>query len=326
MLFSVIIPVYNVAPYLRECLDSIVAAVKNFGKPVELICIDDGSTDGSGAILDTYNPTTTLIDYKIQHQPNAGVSVARNNGLAIACGEYICFVDADDTVHVNWLVKYASVLDETCASLVRMGLRNCETENADYIVYEGTQLESWAWKELAQNGYNWRYTVRRCIAQEARFPKGVTYCEDSLFTMQLIPYLDIAVQMSGSYYNYRIRSGSAMRQKYSSNERLLFLNALLGIAESQRDFDKVVVSRSAIGNVLVWAGNPADIEHIGQIRQLLSEFVSKGIVDASCIPLLDKISYVLFKKTGWIWPVKMWNCVIRWCIWCAHRFFGIASL
>lgn len=138
-LLSVIILVYNVAPYLRACLDRVCVAVSkiekvggekswaNDGCPlVEVICVDDGSTDGSGAILDEYgarvnslrreierdsavvesNGKTSDVHlhlisppvFRVLHQKNAGVSAARNAALGIATGEWICFVDSDDVV------------------------------------------------------------------------------------------------------------------------------------------------------------------------------------------------------------------------------------
>ena len=89
--FSVIIPVYNVALYLRECLDSVLAQTFT---DWEAICVDDGSTDGSGAILDKYAAQDNR--FCVIHQKNAGVSAARNAALDVARGEWIAYLDADD--------------------------------------------------------------------------------------------------------------------------------------------------------------------------------------------------------------------------------------
>lgn len=89
--FSIVIPIYNVVPYLRECLDSVLAQTFT---DWEAICVDDGSTDGSGSILDEY----AVCDrrFRVIHQTNAGVSVARNVGMLNAVGGYITFLDGDD--------------------------------------------------------------------------------------------------------------------------------------------------------------------------------------------------------------------------------------
>ena len=90
---SIIVPIYNVEPYLRQCLDSLVNQTYN---NIEIICVDDGSVDVSGTILDEY----AKVDNRIiaMHIVNNGVSSARNTALAIASGQYIRFVDGDDWI------------------------------------------------------------------------------------------------------------------------------------------------------------------------------------------------------------------------------------
>ena len=103
---SVIIPVYNVAPYIGECLDSLICAASHAEDLalIDLICIDDGSTDSSGDILDQYARHTTNpnITFTIEHRENGGVSSARNRGLDIASGDYFLFVDSDDFVRETY--------------------------------------------------------------------------------------------------------------------------------------------------------------------------------------------------------------------------------
>ncbi|MBQ9731993.1 MAG: glycosyltransferase [Alphaproteobacteria bacterium] len=102
---SVIIPIYNVEQYLPQCLDSIINQTY---KDIEIICINDGSTDNSCKILKQYTQKDCRI--KIIKQKNQGASVARNKGLDMATGEYICFIDSDDYVHpqmLNIIIKHA---------------------------------------------------------------------------------------------------------------------------------------------------------------------------------------------------------------------------
>ena len=110
MKISIIIPVYNVEKYLRECLDSILAqSYKDF----EIILADDGSTDSSGNICDEYSMKYENI--KVLHKNNNGLSSARNAGLDIAQGEYILFIDSDDVVSpviwkLLWLTSLVMIL------------------------------------------------------------------------------------------------------------------------------------------------------------------------------------------------------------------------
>lgn len=121
MTVSIIIPVYNVAPYLRECLDSVLAQTFT---DWEAICVDDGSTDGSGAILDEYAVKDKRL--KVYHQENKGVSEARQVGLDTASGMYIGFVDPDDWIDSGMF-----------ESLVR----TAEENDADYV-WENFSLDS----------------------------------------------------------------------------------------------------------------------------------------------------------------------------------------
>lgn len=98
---SVIVPVFNAEKYLKMCLNSLVSQTL---KNIEIICIDDGSTDNSLAILDKFKSKDDRI--KIIKQKNYGVSMARNNGISEAQGEYIGFVDADDWVDKDFLKNY----------------------------------------------------------------------------------------------------------------------------------------------------------------------------------------------------------------------------
>ena len=94
---SVIIPVYNVEKYLSECLDSVVNQTL---KDIEIICVNDGSPDGSAAILEEYAQKDNRI--KVITQENRGLSEARNSGLKIASGEYIAFLDSDDYIDLKF--------------------------------------------------------------------------------------------------------------------------------------------------------------------------------------------------------------------------------
>lgn len=106
---SFLIPVFNVEDYIERCVRSVVAAARRFAKGAEVICVDDGSTDGSGEILDRLasavnaEPSTCVL--KIIHQANVGVSTARNAALAAASGKYLVFVDSDDCVTEEYLLR-----------------------------------------------------------------------------------------------------------------------------------------------------------------------------------------------------------------------------
>ena len=106
-LISIIVPVYNTSFYLRTCLDSIISQSYIF---IEIIVIDDGSTDNSGKICDEYAEKDNRI--KVFHRENGGVSRAKNYGLKIAKGEYVCFVDSDDYILQNHIIDFVDKLSK----------------------------------------------------------------------------------------------------------------------------------------------------------------------------------------------------------------------
>lgn len=109
---SVIVPIYNVEPYLGECLDSLCGQTL---RNIEIIGVDDGSTDGSGALLDEYAAKDKRII--AVHQKNAGVSAARNAGMRLARGEYLAFVDGDDWMDADFCRNYILWLKNTAQTL-----------------------------------------------------------------------------------------------------------------------------------------------------------------------------------------------------------------
>lgn len=117
MNISVIIPFYNLEHYARACLDSVLAAVKGREERVEVICVDDGSTDATPSILDEYASRHPFV--KVIHQANGGEGSARNTGLAAATGEWVTFADGDDCWHDDYLaVAEAAVARHPDAELI----------------------------------------------------------------------------------------------------------------------------------------------------------------------------------------------------------------
>lgn len=124
-ILSVIIPIYNSARYLPQCLDSVIASVSTGNGDIEMILVDDGSTDGCSEICDSYAQKYPFI--RCVHQNNAGVSAARNAGLGLANGDYIAWIDSDDTVAEDWFPQIYDIIAR---------------EAPDAIVFDSIRLES----------------------------------------------------------------------------------------------------------------------------------------------------------------------------------------
>ena len=220
MKFSIIIPVYNVASYLRECLDSVLAQTFT---DWEAICIDDGSTDGSGAILDEY--AVRDARFRVIHQKNAGVSVARNAALDVAKGEWICFVDADDWISATWYSHFAELTDQYPQVDVAMcnstkvdsrGERTRHHPELSGIVTctEDVLARVWDDKLLSVVALVWDKVFRRSVIVQnrIRFVEGIPNGEDTFFAECFLTVAKgLVVDGDAAGYFYRMRMDSAVQ-------------------------------------------------------------------------------------------------------------------
>ena len=235
MMFSIIIPVYNVAPYLRECLDSVLAAVREVEKVggggqrkdnliVEIICVDDGSTDGSGEMLDEYvmgkgsDPLPERCSFRVIHQQNAGVSAARNAALDVATGEWICFVDADDWIEPAYLADFIA-REEKADVTIFPPIRHYDDGFVDRMEFPATdvlrdlnQIES-AVVKVGTNrmadafGWTWNKIWRREAIGDVRFPLAISFFEDEVFAFRAVQRVKSLQICNKPYYHYRSTAG-----------------------------------------------------------------------------------------------------------------------
>ena len=174
-LISIIIPVYKVEPFLRECLDSIVSQTY---QNLEIILVDDGSTDGSGAICDEYAARDGRII--VIHQENQGISGARNAGLDIASGDYVLFVDSDDRIEPFTCECALKAAIGQQADLVSFGYKVIyESGKSREVVApaSGIQDKRQVMQELVWQRGNfrdsaWNKLFARKLFDDIRFPEG----------------------------------------------------------------------------------------------------------------------------------------------------------
>lgn len=214
MLLSFIVPVYNVEEYLEECLDSLVSQDIPCDE-YEIICIDDGSTDKSGEILDDYAEKYQNII--VIHKENGGVSSARNCGIDIAKGEYIWFVDADDFIKANCLSLVKSKISEHDYDIIKILPYSFTHGDADFHPRNITPAMS---QEYIKS-FLWTKVLRKKHITENKiyFDKCIAYAEDAVFMLQLNVFLKSVSTIEESVlYFYRQRPGSAM--SYNLNKKI----------------------------------------------------------------------------------------------------------
>lgn len=218
---SVIMPVYNVAAYLPQCLDSVLAQDH---QELEIIVIDDGSTDGSGAICDDYAARDSRI--KVIHQKNAGAAAAKNAGLRIATGEYLNFVDSDDYLEPNVYGYMLGVLKETGADAAQFSFRDVyQNRTEDHILLQGRQViggkeylarfpKDWTCALL------WNKLYKRSLYDGVFFEEGHKI-DDEYFTYRgFLGDCKVALD-ERVIYNYRKRGSSVMASPTAAEQRIL---------------------------------------------------------------------------------------------------------
>lgn len=211
---SVIIPVYNVENYLKRCLDSIIGQTL---KDIEIICINDGSTDSSLQILQEYAKNDSRI--KIINQENKGLSVTRNNGIEIAQGEFIGFVDSDDYISDNFFEELYKSAIKNNADIAVSGIKRVSSRyNVDMLVFKTEKTaENFKDKIVLCNVpdychvWNKIYKAPLLKDTQIRFVPDRLY-EDIPFTPQILFAAKKIVTVPETYYYYWRGSSSIIKK------------------------------------------------------------------------------------------------------------------
>lgn len=211
---SVIVPIFNAEKYLDSCIQSVLRQTyRNW----ELILIDDGSNDRSGAIADEYQQADKRI--RVLHTPNAGVSSARNQGIELATGNYIAFLDADDELTDDCLEKLLKTAVSDNADIVAG--RYCSGRNsAEQIEHKSIWREQEAIKNsLMDNPFTysaWAKLYRTDFIGVTRFDPRLKVSEDSYFVFQLLCKRPTFIALEDKIYLYRNNPESATNEAFSS--------------------------------------------------------------------------------------------------------------
>lgn len=222
---SVIMPVYNAEKYLRDAIDSVLQQTFT---DFELILIDDGSKDGSGAICDEAAEKDRRV--LVVHQQNRGMCASRNRAMQMACGEYIAFVDNDDDCHPDMLQVAYTAARETQADMIKYGRRAVCVQNGRFYnenirnlwdaEFSGEQLPE-AFLKLRSLGVLspvWDGVYRRKFIEEQKltFNEQLRFGEeDTIFCLQCYARMQKLAIRKGVYYHHYIRIGHSASSKFS---------------------------------------------------------------------------------------------------------------
>ena len=277
MKLSIIVPIYNVAAYLRKCVDSLLMQdITDY----EIILVDDGSTDDSGAIADeivreaigngqwvidnetnSQSPIANRPTLRVIHQENAGLSAARNTGIAAATGDYIMFVDSDDYLQPNTLGALLAQAERDNLDVLRFRYQNVRESGEVFVPHEGMKTDYNNYSSEPTDGltflnnrmwvqcYVVQFLVRREIVLQEQFTPGI-YFEDTDWTPRMLLRAKRVASTDMVVYNYLWREGSItlsqkdvkkMRKQLQDKLALIGkLNILGNSVANRRWFDAMI--------------------------------------------------------------------------------------
>ena len=245
---SVIIPIYNTAEYLPRCLDSVLGSTY---RNLEVICVDDGSTDQSSAILDSYAATDPRL--VVIHKANGGVSSARNTGLDRATGEFVAFIDSDDWVHRQYFELLVHLQRQANADIAM-----CDYQCVTALVPDGTvDVQTVAGSHLSagdliHSNHLKRFVVLRIYRKTCidghRFPLGVKWGEDMPFNLNILcQHADLKIVTTDLRLYYYYQRASSAVNSLKSVDKLQVGRVYLSMYETtqREDHKQLFLAESA---------------------------------------------------------------------------------
>lgn len=212
VLVSLIVPVFNCEKYLNKCLQSIVTQTY---RNLEIILVDDGSSDRSGMICDDFAREDSRI--VVIHKKNGGVSRARNEGINIAKGEWLCFVDSDDYVGQDYVINMYNAVKNGTGLVVARTNRSIPIESID-LEKDGIPLYFSNKSILSLSGPMSKLFSKRIIENnKVRFPEDISMGEDGIFFTQYLNYVPKVSLIDKCDYTYCDNDNSLSSKYYSFN-------------------------------------------------------------------------------------------------------------
>lgn len=319
---SVIVPVYNAEAYLKTCIESIL---NQSWKDLELLLIDDGSTDSSPQICDQFARYDQRV--RVIRQTNAGAAAARNHGLELASGLYITFVDSDDYIDSDMYEKMMSVsLEFQCDLVICDCLKEFDSGAQVYThalpggFYSRSKMKSEYFPQLLMTESveypvtisNWLLLIRKDVIQKhhIRYPEGIRFSEDLLFGAEVGYAADSMYYMKGyTPYHYRQNPASVTHSSYRDKWPMLLdlYRRIKKSFEQKSDFDfGPQIDRCLLFFVYLAIGNLESSElKPSARRERTCEILKNNVVH-------DMLKRIQISGLKISWKLKLITYLYRW--------------
>ncbi len=321
-MISVIIPVYNTKKYLNAAVDSVI---NQSYRDLEIILVDDGSSDGSSEICDEYARKDSRI--RVIHKQNAGQSSARNTALDVAKGEYICFVDSDDIAHkemINVLLNMINSYDADIAVCECMEFPEGDLDNT-YIrdipdkvqkyknikILDGNEKFTMLTDMKTKYSSPWVKLYRKELFDKCRFQEGHLH-EDQRMLADIVMKVKKAVICDEELYYYMTRSGSSTQKPLDKNRMMDCINAIFHACELLKpagEFDvQQTMARHSLNQIIFYYEEVErlNLENMKSLRNELRQRFKEIMEFNSNVISYKQVIYNLFRinpKLG-IWLKK----------------------
>ena len=293
---SIVVPVYNVEPYLRKCIDSIVHQIF---RDIEIIIIDDGSTDGSGEICDEYASKDERI--RVLHKNNKGLSCARNDGIDMSTAPYIMFVDSDDWVEPEFCELPLIVAKGTDADLVLFSYNEEKKGILTEVkikMKDGELCESNAmYYNVYYSAYPWSCLYHRKLFENIRYPEEKIF-EDVGTSHKLIHAANKIWLINNHLYNYRIQRPGSISANFNNSRHPDKREMLVNKIDDLLRWGYEEYTRKDAFSLLIWYGCQASDQkkYVDIIRRMKGNSISGLTWKKKAMLMLFRVSTFLFDE------------------------------
>lgn len=322
---SVIVPIYNVEPYIDECMRSLVTQTLH---DIEIICVDDCGTDKSMDIVRKYADTDNRIKI-IKNKQNSGIATTRNGGLDNSDAEYIMFCDPDDWFDVDMCKKMYDTITRDKTDIVMCGadifyesdVSHKKSDNGYLRVKHSGVFDVTEYMTYMTPGVLWNKIFKRSIISEhgIRFPDGLKYEDVCFFNMYML-WANKMSFITDKLYNYRRRAGSIMNQTFQQN---IVNHAIDGMGTATwyynyikshglLDSKKIYFWRNVFINNFYFAlDNASNPDHRREIFDYAIDFIRTNAKSELPKPIVKMLEMILMRNDTMFHGVKYMGGIIR---------------
>lgn len=313
-LVSLIIPVYNVEAYLRECLDSVI---NQSYSNLEIIIVNDGSTDGSLNVCEEYAAKDERI--RVISQKNGGLSSARNTGLDSAKGLYIGFIDSDDSVHTTFVECLMDAISESKSRIAvcdfSSDIKQLANMDNGKVILSSNEAVSGLLDDYGYKCFAWNKLYQKELFTDERFPVGKIY-EDIKIMYRLFARVSTIAYVKQPLYYYRQRSNSITKSRFTEGTYHL-LDSIDYVLDCSSEIDGVDHKRVLLGYMSYYMGfvrrallSGVKIEQeSNRLRDIIKKNI-RCVIHGHNVRRAKKIELVVFANIPHIYQVILAVCRI----------------